>query len=212
METSFSTAGEDILIAKIFETIQPINRFCLEFGATDGYAGSNIRKFINEGWNSLQFDTDIRMLFVPYSAVKIQHFTAENINEVFQLFKVPQKFDILSIDVDSNDYWLWKALTYDPTVVCIEYNSNFDYNTEAIIEYKPDNQWDFTMSYGASFASMNKLAQRKGYYLYAETGYSNLIFVKNEYKEICPSIFSREKTVLPHEFHIQEQTKKFVTD
>jgi hypothetical protein len=175
METSFSTAGEDILIAKIFETIQPINRFCLEFGATDGYAGSNI-------------------------------------NEVFQLFKVPQKFDILSIDVDSNDYWLWKALTYDPTVVCIEYNSNFDYNTEAIIEYKPDNQWDFTMSYGASFASMNKLAQRKGYYLYAETGYSNLIFVKNEYKEICPSIFSREKTVLPHEFHIQEQTKKFVTD
>ena len=212
MNHSFSTGGEDLIIASIFERIKPVNRFCLEFGARDGYSGSNIRKFINEGWDSLQFDTDIRMLFYPDSAIKIQHFTAENINEVFDRYKVPKVFDILSIDVDSNDYWLWKALNYDPIVVCIEYNSNFDYETEAIIEYKPDNVWDYTMSYGASFASMNKLANKKGYYLYEESDYSNLIFIKNDYKEICPPIFSKQKTVLPHEFHVQKLTKRLVTD
>lgn len=212
MDKTFSTSGEDLILASIFERIKPINRFCLEFGARDGYNGSNIRKFINEGWDSLQFDTDYRVLFVPYSAVKIQHFTAENINEIFEKYKVPKIFDILSIDVDSNDYWLWKALDYDPIVVCIEYNSNFDYDTEAIIEYKPDNEWDYTMSYGASFASLNKLAAKKGYYLYAESGYSNLIYVKNEYKKLCPSIFSKKHTVLPHKFHHQQITKKFITD
>ena len=90
METTFSTSGEDLILAGIFEIIKPINKFCLEFGARDGYNGSNIRKFINEGWDSLQFDTDFRVLFVPYSAVKIQHFTVENINEVFEKYKVPK--------------------------------------------------------------------------------------------------------------------------
>ena len=209
---NYSTGGEDLLIAQAFENITPKNRFAVEFGARDGYQGSNIRLFLDHGWEGLQFDIDAKLLLYFYVAIKIQHFTAENINDVFAKHNVPHDFDLLSLDVDCNDYWLWKALKYEPTVVCIEYNSNFDYKTEAIVEYKPENQWDYTMSYGASFASMCKLADKKGYYLYAEADYSNLIFIRKEYEKICPSIFSKEKTILPHEFHIQQQTKNFVTD
>lgn len=211
MET-FSTDAEDIVISKIFEKVAPKHKFAVEFGARDGYQASNIRLFMNYGWTGLQFDNDYRLLYLPYTAIKIQHFTCSNINEVFKKNNVPHDFDLLSLDVDCNDYWLWKALTYEPTVVCIEYNSNFDYETEAIIEYNDNNQWDYTMSYGASFASMNKLATKKGYYLYAETGYSNLIFIKKTFEKLCPSIFSKEKTILPHEFHVQQLTKKFIID
>ncbi len=209
---TFANAREDEILWGIFEKIKPINQFAVEFGARDGFTTSNIRKFLQAGWDGLQMDCDIKLLFLPYVATKIEFITAENINYVFNKHKVPKSFDILSIDVDCNDYWLWKAVDYDPTVVCIEYNSNFDYEKEAIVEYHPDNQWDYTMSYGASFKSMCKLADKKGYYLYAESDYSNLFFIKNKYKKDCPSIFNKEKTILPHEFHHQQLTKKFVTD
>jgi hypothetical protein len=36
---------------------------------------------------------------------------------------LPEDFDLLSIDVDGNDYWLWEGLrSYAPKVVIIEFN------------------------------------------------------------------------------------------
>jgi len=34
----------------------------------------------------------------------------------------------------------------------------------------------------------------------------------NAREKDCPSIFNKEKTILPHEFHHQQLTKKFVID
>ena len=64
--------------------------------------------------------------------------TPDNIIELFQQLKVPKEFDVLSIDVDSFDYWVWRSLTaYRPRVVVIEYNSFLPASADWVMPYDP---------------------------------------------------------------------------
>jgi hypothetical protein len=58
-----------------------------------------------------------------------------NVNELFIKYGIKNEFDFLSIDIDSNDYWVWKALDnkYRPRVVSVEFNANFDGSVAATI-------------------------------------------------------------------------------
>ena len=108
--------------------------------------------------------------------------TAENINEVFAEHKVPEEFDLLSIDIDYNDYWVWKALTgYRPRVVIIEYNAHLAVNESKVVEYQADVEADGSDYFGASLLAMVKLGKTKGYTLVGcdRTG-SNAFFVVDE--------------------------------
>jgi hypothetical protein len=57
------------------------------------------------------------------------------IAKTFERHSVPKEFDLLSIDIDSTDLWIWRALGeagYRPRVLIIEYNRNWplgNYNT-----------------------------------------------------------------------------------
>ena len=52
--------------------------------------------------------------------------TPSNINELLKIAQTPKDLDILSIDIDSYDYWVWKAVEgYSPKIVIIEYNASF---------------------------------------------------------------------------------------
>ena len=139
----------------------------------------------------------------PENGVVSEFITAENINELFHKHNVPQKFDLLSIDIDGNDFWVWKQITREPNVVVIEYNSNFNVDTDLVLEYHPNNTFDGSHAYSASAKALCRLADAKGYYLYGELGYCNLIFVKNEYSQIAPSKITLEslRGRLPHHKH-----------
>ena len=53
----FSQFGEDGVIEKIFEIIEPGPKFCIEFGAHDGIKNSNMRNLVvNHGWASYQIE------------------------------------------------------------------------------------------------------------------------------------------------------------
>ena len=55
----FSQFGEDGVIEKIFETIEPGPKFAVEFGAHDGINNSNMRNLVvNHGWSSFQIEGD----------------------------------------------------------------------------------------------------------------------------------------------------------
>ena len=44
---------------------------------------------------------------------------------------------ILSIDIDGNDYWVWKEISViDPLIVIIEFNSVFGFNQKVSVPYK----------------------------------------------------------------------------
>ena len=98
--------------------------------------------------------------------IKQAFITKENIQEIFKESNVPIEFDLLSIDIDGNDYWVWQALNqYRPRVVIIEYNSTIGPSIEWIMKYNSEHSWDKTNYFGASLKALELLGQQKGYKL-----------------------------------------------
>ncbi len=98
--------------------------------------------------------------------IKSEKVTAENIQNLFQKYNVPKSFDLLSIDIDYNDYWVWKAITdYSPRVVIIEYNSSVIPTESKVVPYDPEVKWDGTNYFGASLLALKNLGLTKGYTL-----------------------------------------------
>jgi hypothetical protein len=188
----FSQSGEDGVIQKIFEVIEPTSRFAVEFGALDGIKNSNTRRLVvEEGWSSFQIEGDperaaaLAKNFADYPKVR----TLEawvwpgNIEILFEENGVPTDLDFLVIDIDSNDYYVWRVMhTYRPKVVQIEYNRSYPAPELAVIKYHPMNYWDRTDYHGASIQSLVNLGKRKGYELiYSVQGGGNLFFVDERY-------------------------------
>ena len=172
----YSQGGEDGVLERIFECIGTTNRFFVEFGAKDGVELSNTARLrLEHGWTGLLMDARR-----PTSAgVVNQRLTAENINHVFADQRVPESFDLLSIDIDGNDYWVWKALTqFRPRVLVIEYNIHFPLDDACTVSYDPERVWDRSGYHGASLAALRKLGIAKGYSLvHTDSWMPNAIFV-----------------------------------
>ncbi|KAK3582500.1 hypothetical protein CHS0354_024047 [Potamilus streckersoni] len=114
--------------------------------------------------------------------IKKEFITAENINSLFNKYNVPKEFDLLSIDIDSTDYWIWKAIEgYIPRVVIIEYNASFPPTESKVVKYDPNLLWDNSNYFGASLLAYEKLGKEKGYTLIAcdKTG-TNAFFIRSE--------------------------------
>jgi hypothetical protein len=114
--------------------------------------------------------------------IKKEKVTAENIEKLFQKYNVPKNFDLLSIDIDFNDYWVWKAITnYHPNVVVIEYNSSLPPTESRVVQYDPEAVWDGTNYFGASLLALQNLGHTKGYTLLGcDSNGVNAFFCKNE--------------------------------
>ncbi|MGD0091560.1 MAG: hypothetical protein ABSE73_16710, partial [Planctomycetota bacterium] len=101
---------------------------------------------------------------------------------LFEQYGVPREFDLLSIDIDGNDYWVWKKLAaYRPRVVVIEYNASVPPDEAKVMPYDPAFVWRKTDYYGASLLALERLGRAKGYALVAcdESG-ANAFFVARE--------------------------------
>jgi len=174
----YSQNGEDGILKIIFNKIGVTNKFCVEFGVEDGTV-CNTRYFIEkQGWDFLHMDQ--RKNLPP--SIKKESVTAENINSLFKKYKVPEKFDLLSIDIDSNDYWVWKAISrYSPRVVVIEYNASIPPTESKAIKYNPKVRWDGTNYFGASLLALANLGKTKGYTLIGcDSRGINAFFIKND--------------------------------
>jgi len=174
----YSQNGEDGIIRAIFAKIGTSNRFCVEFGVEKGLECNTRYLRDRRGWNCVWMDAGDG---VP-EPIRTEFVTAENINSLFKKYDVPPDFDLLSIDIDGNDYWVWKALEgYTPRVVVIEYNSSLPPTESKVIPYQPGFVWDGTNYFGASLLALSKLGESKGYTLVCCEGIGvNAFFVKTE--------------------------------
>ena len=186
----YSQNGEDGIIEAIFNKIGVTNRFFVEFGVGPAWSQNdfldvkehglecNTRLLKEKGWTGLLMDGT----GYPQLDVKKERITADNINDLFQKYNVPSSFDLLSIDIDGNDYWVWKAITnFTPRVVVIEYNASIPPTESRVIKYDPNHAWDGTTYYGGSLLALTKLAQSKGYALVGcDSRGVNAFFVKEE--------------------------------
>ena len=174
----FSQNGEDGIIEEIFKRIGTTNKFFVEFGAANGLWNNTTHLLIKD-WQGLWIEGDekciaeIKAKFASLIKekkliIKQDYVTPENVEDLFKVARVPQDFDLLSIDIDGNDYWVWQAIkTFKPRVVIIEYNSLYRPDTKWVMKYNPQHNWNQTCYAGASLKSLEVLAEQKGYKLVA---------------------------------------------
>lgn len=193
----YSQNGEDGILQIIFYKIGTTNKNYVEFGVEDTFQCNT--KYLKDfyGWNGLWMDLRKRV----NSEIKKERVTKENIEMLLRKYNVPKKFDLLSIDIDGNDYWVWKALkNYNPRVVVIEYNSTMPPPLSRVIKYDPEFILDGTNYFGASLSALVKLAKQKGYELIGCEGNGvNAFFVKryllkgNFVKKSIEELYKRPK-------------------
>ncbi|HET9445416.1 MAG TPA: hypothetical protein VFO35_04110 [Steroidobacteraceae bacterium] len=171
---SFSQNDEDGILQEIFRRIGPQTLTFAEFGVGNGLQ-NNTRLLLYQGWRGLWIEGD------PDSCAKVRRsfeaellsgqlqllerfVTRENIQDLIESARLGE-IDLLSIDIDGNDYWIWEAIQLRPRVVVIEYNAKFHPPTRWIMEYNAGHRWDASDYQGAALQSLADLASQKGYAL-----------------------------------------------
>jgi hypothetical protein len=162
-----------INIARLWSEDIATNRTFVEFGVETGVE-TNTTKLLIEGWRGLWIEgaplhlAEIRKTFADKLAqglLKIREafITAESINELITEGGIEGEIDLLSIDIDHNDYWVWKAITViDPRVVVIEYNATLRPPMSLVIPYHPKQTADGTNFFRRQPRSHGQARSRHG--------------------------------------------------
>jgi hypothetical protein len=181
----YSQSGEDGLLEAIFGVLEIERGYAVELGAHDGVYLSNTRHLFERGWSGLLIEADparFRQLqhnmrgFGEVKCVKaLVSFEGDHsLDELLAHHGAPTDLDLLSIDIDGNDYHLWDSVRrFAPKVVVIEYNPSIPNDVEFV---QPR---DLSVFQGTSLRSLVKLGRDKGYELGAVTE-TNGIFVRRD--------------------------------
>jgi hypothetical protein len=192
----FSQCDEDGIIQEIFRRIGTGDRRFIEFGSEDG-SQCNSALLLTTGWSGLWIDGSARYVDnarkstqgLPIEARQLW-ITSENIDDALGSWAAgrpdkPAEIDLLSIDIDGNDYWIWRAIqSVTPRVVIVEYNASYPPPIEFTQPYDSASTWDGSNYFGASLSALTKLANEKGYSLVGCTlSGVNAFFVRNDLLE-----------------------------
>jgi hypothetical protein len=193
----FSQNGEDGVIAAILDAIGAGGGGFVEFGIQDGTEGNTIFLAQVMGWSGVYLEADdasfaaLERRFAANPRVRTLHAAVEpaTVEALFAQAGVPAEPDIVSIDVDGNDYWIWRALSaYRPRIVIVEYNGAVDPRERRVMPYTPGFRWDGTSDYGASLGALEDLATEKGYRLvHTELAGVNAFFVREDLADGLPA-------------------------
>jgi hypothetical protein len=177
---TFSQNGEDGALLYIFSQIGTTNRTVVEICAGNGIECNAANLLITHGWKGMLVDGDKRNAefakvmysilqdtFVRQPVVAQSWVTAENVNELIGGHGFSGEIDLLSLDIDGVDYWLWKAITVvRPRVVVLEYNGVWKAEHAVTVPYDPKFALDFSRTpyyCGASLGAFAKLGRSLGY-------------------------------------------------
>jgi len=190
---AYSQNGEDGVLAEILRRVGVKNRFFVEFGVESGREGNCVYLADVAGWRGLFMEADeecyqvLDRKYGPRDDVRTIRalITHENIEQLFAEGEVPEEPDVISIDVDGQDYWIWEAIEgYRPRVVVIEYNSALDPHRRLVTPREAGAAWDGTEYMGASLGAIRALGERKGYRLvHTELAGSNAFLVRADLAE-----------------------------
>ena len=174
-----SQSDEDGIIAEIFKRIGTKNKTFVEFGVEHGIE-CNTLWLLMQGWSGLWIDggasnckriAKTHAHYINGGQLRVENafITNDNINDLLgRNFSAPgaAEIDLLSIDIDFNDYWVWMAIVdVKPRVVVIEYNASWPPPANITVPYAPQGRWNGTSYFGASLGALAKLGARKGYSL-----------------------------------------------
>ena len=218
----YSQRGEDGMIECVLKELEIDKGWCCEFGAWDGKHLSNVYKLITEEWNAVLIEGDKEkyadllknMYDFPRVCTHNSYVSLESgqkLDEILNLY-VKTELDVLSIDIDSYDYWVWKSLVHKPKLVVIEYNSNW--KESVTVPYDINHKgWAGNSYFGASATALRDLGEKKGYDLIGFQPYTNLFFLRKDLNKERFKIhgLSREEHIqTPHHGPLTEEQKKLL--
>jgi hypothetical protein len=203
----YSQNDEDGIIQEVFRRIGTTARTFVEFGVETG-AECNTAKLLIEGWRGLWIEAKadnadaIRRRFAPFLqdgrlTLTQDLVTAENIDTLITAGGFAGEIDLVGIDIDYNDYWVWKAMTaVRPRVVVIEYNASLRPPLSLTVPYDPHVSWDGSNFYGASLEALVRLGADKGYRIVGcSIAGVNAFFVR---ADLCGNRFLEPATAAEH--------------
>lgn len=225
----YSQTDEDGFLLFIFSLIGSTNKKVVEICAGDGTECNAANLIINHGWEGLLFDGDsinIKTGKTIYGFLKntrnnppqLVHawITAENVNDLITQHGFSCEIDLLSLDIDGVDYWVWKSIScINPRVVILEYNNYWGSEESLTVPYDPNFKakiFDNAYYCGASLRAFVNLAKDLGYRLVgSNTKQYNAFFIRNDIGkgilpevsiESCLSSYDHSKSLNQHNFPI----------
>ena len=219
----FSQFGDDGIIQYLINKLEIEEKYFnfIEFGV-ENYLESNTRfLLINNNWSGLILDASEKNIYQIKNSSFFWKYDLEakscfinksNINNILLESKLDKNnIGILSIDIDGNDYWVWKEISViDPLIVIIEFNSVFGFNQKVSVPYKENfsrtKAHYSNLFWGASIEAFKFLAAQKGYEFFStNSAGNNAYFIKkNLYKKIN---FKLKKKVYQSKFRESRDNK-----
>jgi hypothetical protein len=202
----FSGNDEDGILLFIFSLVGTANKRAIEICAEDGVHCNTGNLILNHGWSALLFDYNERALnhgrrfyatcpntcYYPPKLVTAW-IDAENIDSLIAQHGFAGEIDLLSLDLDGVDYWVWKAITcIRPRVIVLEYQDIWGPDKAVTVPYRRD--FDRTTVhpdyFGVSLSAFVRLGRQKGYRLVGTNRYGfNAFFIRSGIAEdILPEI------------------------
>lgn len=205
-EVEFSTCsqnGEDGILLFIFSIIGTTNKRVVEAAAGDGIECNAANLILNHGWEGLLLDGNAaliergkafygqrnnawRLRRLPPALIHAW-IDRDNIDELIGSHGMAGPIDLLSLDMDGIDFWIWKAIqSAQPRVVVVEYNNRWSSDQSLTVPYARDfvgkgASVDGEGYFGASLKAFTCLAKEKGYRLIgANSPNTNAFFMKDD--------------------------------
>ena len=185
-----SLDGETGVLAHVLSRLPDQNKWVIEFGACDGVQFSNSAHLIAElGYSAvliepsdLQYDMLVGHMKQYPNVTCLKEFVGtegpQRLDAILAKTAAPNNPDLMVVDVDNNDYHIFKAIeSYKPKVLMIEINNTVLPDQKKVAEY--DAPFVFG-KHGSSIFSMTELAKAKGYRLICNIS-CNAIYVQEKY-------------------------------
>jgi hypothetical protein len=193
-----SQMDEDGITLSILHEIGIESRRFVEVGS--GVNGGNSGFLARElGFSGLMLDADpvcIEVIGQTFDRSRVtsacEWITAESIDDVVAQHGATGDIDVLGIDIDGNDIWVWDACTAcDPRLVIIEFNPMWGPDRRVAVPYDPsfDRHQHKSIYFGASLAAVAAMGERKGYRLVATTpGAANAYLLRDDVGTHVPAL------------------------
>ena len=179
-----SQNGEDGILEELLKRLDISNGWVCEFGAWDGIHFSNTFNLVKRGFNAVFIEGDVEKYndllntvknnnnIIPINAYVDHNDTQNSLDNLLSKTNIPIDFDVLSIDIDSYDYQVWKSFKiYKPKIVIIEIDSSVSSSNSNHIH-------DGEKYFSTGFKPTYDLGIEKGYTFVLHTG--NMFFIRND--------------------------------
>jgi hypothetical protein len=201
----FSANDEDGILLHLFDRIGTTNRVLIDIGSGVPIGANSTNLLVHWAWTGVLIDANPASVaaaqawfaahpLVPWSPTFIEaRVSPEAIDQLLSSRGLVGEIDLLLIDIDSVDLWLWEDLTVlQPRVVVVEYSHFWGPHRAVSVprDWAPPADGSIDAFHcSASLEAFARVGRRKGYRLVAVNNRRfNAFFVRDDVAGDVPAV------------------------